>query len=88
MWRRAQAGAPTSRGKLGVLAGNARAGQGDVSGSAHSARRENEADVGSVDARQVQVGAQGRACQAFAVAHTSTILPRPRIFKKRRDPCG
>lgn len=86
--RRAQAGAPTSRGKLGVLAGNARAGQGDVSGSAHSARRENEADVGSVDARQVQVGAQGCACQAFAVAHTSTIPPRPRTFKRRREPCG
>jgi hypothetical protein len=88
MWRRAQAGAPTSRGKLGVLAGDACARQGDVSGSAHGARRENEADVGSIDARQVQVGAQGRACQAFAVAHTSTILPRPRIFKRRPALCG
>ena len=83
-----QAGAPTSRGKLGVLAGDARAGQGNVSGSAHGALRENEADVGSVDARQVQVGAQGRACQAFAVAHTSTITPCPRIFKRRGAPCG
>jgi len=71
-----------------VLTGDACAGQRDVSGSAHGARRENEADVGSVDARQVQVGAQGRACQAFTVAHTSTIPPRPRTFKRRREPCG
>ena len=83
-----QAVAPTSRGKLGVLARDAGARQGYVAGAAEGTRGQDKADVGSVDARQVQVGAQGRACQAFAVAHTSTIPPRPRIFKRRRDPCG
>ena len=76
------------RGEESVLARHARARQGNLSRPSHRAGGKHEADVGAIHARQMQVGAQGRSCEATGILHASTIPPRSRAIKRGERPCA
>ena len=85
---RAQDSLSVCRRKDRVLACDARAGQRNVPRASNHSGSEGQSDVGTVDAGQVQVRAQGSAREATAIVHGTTIKPPPGANKRCGEPCG
>lgn len=85
---RAQDSLSVCRRKDRVLACDARAGQRNVPRASDHSGSKGQSDVGTVDAGQVQVRAQGSAREATAIVHGTTIKPPPGANKRCGEPCG